>query len=60
MYSIMRNMIPFNDKVHFKCQRFLKKGSLFKTQKVSVFPKIGVFFWQNSAKRGGIFIPGEH
>ena len=37
-----------------------KKGSLFSTPKVSVFPEIGVFLGQKSAKRGVLFKPGEH
>ena len=38
----------------------MKKGAFFSSQKVSVFPEIGVFFWQKSAKRGALFKHGEH
>ena len=54
------------DTLHLKINFILnvsvsvKKGSDPGSQKVSVFPKIGVFFRQKSAKRGAPFTPGEH
>ena len=38
---------------------FFLKGSLFSFQKVSVSPEI-VFFFTKAAKRGALFISGEH
>ena len=42
-------------KLRFKCQCSFKKGSLFSSQKVSVFPEIGVCFLTEISEKGGSF-----
>ena len=57
----MRNVnLTLENKLHIKCQCFVKKGFNPSSQKVSVFPEKGVIFSKKSAKRGGNFTPGEH
>ena len=60
-YLIFHPYCMSHDKdIHSIIKFIQNKGSLFSTQKVSVFPEIGVFLGQKSAKRGVLFICREH